>query len=145
MSQRTLFYLIVLVLAGMATILFINVNSLFSAAHQERYVAYNDVKGMDIQRGQLLYTLNFDQQNQIITEINRSIPVGAPGAKPDQALNFSKLIIYRFKGSNLVLIPIRYENDELIYRIPQLKAEGFFKDISQGGLKRLIAETYDHS
>ena len=64
MSQRTLFYLIVLVLAGMATILFINVNSLFSAAHQERYVAYNDVKGMDIQRGQLLYTLNFDRKTR---------------------------------------------------------------------------------
>ena len=145
MSQRSLFILILLVLAGMATILIININSLFSSSRHETYLSYNDVKGMEIEHNRLFYTLNFDQQNQVITAINRAVPIGSAGIKLDPNLNFARLIIYRFNAPNLVLMPIRYVKDELIYRIPRLKEDGYFKDISQGSLKKLISESYDNS
>lgn len=63
-------------------------------------LAYNEVKGMAIESEGKLYTLNFEQQNQVVAALNKkeNIPeiktCGAPG---------EKLIIYRFNAPEWVL------------------------------------------
>lgn len=69
-------------------------------------LAYNDVKGMAVESGGLLYTLNFEQQKRVVAALNRKeqIPViETCGGGMD------KLVIYRFNAPEWVLT---FENAE---------------------------------
>lgn len=64
---------------------------MFKPHPKENILSYHDVRGMAVESNGLLYTLNFEQQNQIIAALNNgeSFPkMYVPTA--------DKLIIYRF-------------------------------------------------
>lgn len=143
-SNKTIVYLTIVVLAAMAIMLGLNMTEIFSQPKNERYIAYNDVRGMAIVHNQIPYTLNFDQQNQVIEYLNLSLPVGKIASNYDKIpMNFSQLIIYRFKAPDITLTPIGYENDDLVFSVPEWKHDGYLKDVSLGNFKNLLAETYD--
>lgn len=144
MSPRIISFMTIVVLFGMAIILLLNLTTLLSPPPIEKYLSFNGVRGMDIQHDNKLYTLNFEQQNQLIAYINESISVGG-GTPKSQAipLNFTKLAIYRFDKPDLVVNPIAYDGDDLVYQATEWNAQGYLKDTTQGSMKELIAGTYD--
>ena len=132
------------VLVAMAVLLAFNLEKIISKPHQAKYIGFNEVRGMAIEHKGLLYTLNFDQQNKVIDNLNLAIPIGKSALAPSkETLNFTKLIIYRFNKADLILLPIQYEGNNLIFSVPEWNKSGYIKDISYGHLKSLLATTYD--
>jgi hypothetical protein len=143
-NNKSIFIMTGVVFLAMAILLAFNLTHVFSNPKVEKYLPFNDVKGTAIEHKGGLYTLNFDQQNSVIEYLNLSIPVGKEALDSHQGpLNFTKLIIYRFNKPDLVITPIQYEGNNLIFSSPEWNHNGYLKDVSYGHLKNLLATTYD--
>jgi|694.fasta_scaffold38217_3 hypothetical protein len=145
MSNRSLIYLTSIVIAAMAFILLVNLVSLFSPAPKETYLAFNDVKGIAVEHKKIPYTLNFEQQNRLIEYLNLSTPSmdTKPPLQGATSLNFDRILIFRFNGPDIILTPLSFLDDNLIYLAPDWNLKGEMQDRSHGKLKSLIAQTYD--
>lgn len=145
MSNRLLISMTLLVLLGMAILLGLNLTAIFSGNRPSNaYLDPNKVRGIAVRHNQLLYTLNFSQQNEVINFINRSNPIAEiiPGKR--QNPNVDKIIIYQFGGAeDLIITPIAYVNNNLIYSTPQWNPNGYLMDVSEGKLQKLLSQTYD--
>ncbi len=145
MSNRIFFYLIMMTLMGIGILFFFNLTPLLGR-HEgpETYLKYNEIRGIAVQHHQLLYTLNFAQQNQLIDLLNHSVKITdftGDIQKPD----IEKIIIYRFRGAeDLVINPISYVDENLVYFIPEWNPNGYLMDISGGQLQTLLSQTYDN-
>lgn len=145
MNNRTLVYLTSLVILGMLVLLALNMTSILTGQPiGQTYLRFNHVRGMAINHDQLLYTLNFSQQNQIIEILNRSVRV--VGVKPGkrQKPDFEKIIVYQFDNKpDLVINPIAYVDKNLVFSVPEWEAEGYLMELSEGDLQDLLSKTYD--
>lgn len=145
MSNRLLVYLTSLVIAGMIVLLSLNLTSIFSGkARNQTYLRYNEVRGMAVKHNNLLYTLNFDQQNQVIDILNHSVRV--LGVKPGkrQPPKIETMIVYQFDDkADLVINPIAYVDGNLVFSVPQWASEGYFMEVSDGALQTLLSQSYD--
>ncbi len=145
MSNRTLVYLTALVILAMLILLGINMGSILTGQPEDQtYLRYNDVRGMAVSHNQLLYTLNFKQQNTIIDILNKAVRTDEIKPGNRQNPNIDKLIIYLFDNKpDLVLNPIAYVDQDLIFSVPQWGENGFLMELSEGRLKQLLSQTYD--
>ncbi|MFI5343323.1 MAG: hypothetical protein ACHQUC_03785, partial [Chlamydiales bacterium] len=109
----------------------------------EPYLKYNQMQGVAVQHNTLLYTLNFQQQTDLVTLLNRSVRV--LGVKPDkhEKPKVEKIIIYQFGKSNVIITPIAYLNGNLVYSAPAWNADNYLMEISDGELQKLLDQTYD--
>ena len=64
------------VLVAMGILLAFNLQQVISKPQQAKYLGLNEVRGMAIEHKGLLYTLNFEQQNTVIENLNIAIPIG---------------------------------------------------------------------
>lgn len=146
MSDRAIYWLTGLVVICMIALLLLNSVPLIWSPPKEKYIKYNDVRGMAIEHHQKLYTLNFQQQNEVIGYINKSIPVPQSSVKNVKSkLDYTKIIIYRFNAPDMILMPIEYNDNNLIFSNPELNPSGLMRDTSRGGLKNVLANTFDPS
>lgn len=136
--------LTIIVVVVMAALILLNMTTIFSHPLHEKYLAYNDVNGIDVEQNGLLWTMNFDQQNKSIEYINRSLSVERSRNADKAELNFTRLIIHRFKEPDIILEPVTYEDNNLIFNVPEWNKNGFLLDTSRGQFKTLISQTYDH-
>ena len=147
MNNRLLLYLTLVVIGCMGIVLIMNFSRIFVERQNQKYLNYNDVRGIALEHNSLLYTLNFEQQNNLIYYFNQALPTTKNNpnqASSSKSLDFSKLIIYRFNSPDLIAIPIAYDAyDNLLFSIPEWNPEGYMRDFSQGSLKYLISTTYD--
>jgi hypothetical protein len=145
MNNRTLFTLTGIVLLGMTILLGLNIKTILTGEPENQtYLKYNQVRGIAVQHKELLYTLNFKQQNQVISILNQSVRV--LGLKPGkrQRPDVAKIIIYQFNEQpDLVITPLVYVDNNLVYSIPQWNPNGDLMEVSEGVLKELLPETYD--
>lgn len=147
MSNRTLIYLTGLVIVGMMVLLAINMGSILTGQPKtEGYLRYNHVRGVAISHNQILYTLNFNQQNRVVEILNRAVKVAgvkpSNGEKPD----FDKLIIYQFdQKADLQITPIAYVDNNLVFSVPEWESGGYLMELSAGDLRRLLSTTYDQT
>lgn len=146
MSNRLLLYMTILVIAGMATLFALNLALILNETTQpQTHLNYNDVKGMAIKHQGLLYTLNFQQQNQVIEILNKSIRISQVNATRQRKIpDFEEIVIYQFEDKpDLIVTPIASINNKLIYSIPEWNQGGYLMEASEGELKRLLPQTYD--
>lgn len=145
MSNRTFLLLTLAVLAGVAILVVLNVSYILTGEPpNEVYLKYNNVRGMAVARNQLLYTLNFEQQNSVIEMLNRSVPIVELKAGQRQKPDIEKLIVYQFENQpDITLTPITYVNGNLVFSVPQWVQGGYLMDLSDGDLQKLLAQTYD--
>lgn len=145
MSNRTIIILTFVVLAGMAILFILNIQTaLTGQTGLQTYVKYNNVRGIAVKQNQLLYTLNFSQQNELIRLLNQSIPVKEIPGGQREPLSVQQIIIYQFEGKpDIILTPIAYVSDDLVFSAPGWSASGYLLDISHGQLKNLLLQTYD--
>lgn len=145
MSQRALIYGTGLVLLGMIILLSLNLASFFSLDPMEAaFIPQNQVRGVAIEQHNLLYTLNFEQQNQLISALNRSVRVW--GVKPDKRVpaEIKKIIIYRFGGQpDLQLTPVAYIDYNLVFSSPEWVQKGYLMELSNGALQQMLSQAYD--
>ena len=145
MTNRTLLYLTLLVLVGIAILFALNMTSILTGQPEDQtYLKYNNVRGMAISHNQLLYTLNFKQQNSVIDILNKAVRV--VGVKPGkrQKPTFERMVVYQFDGQPDVLInPIAYVDKNLVFSIPQWEKDNYLMELSEGDLQQLLSQTYD--
>lgn len=144
MNNRTLFYLTAIVLISMAALLTLNLSSILRGEPlTQDYIRRNHVRGMAVEHHQLLYTLNFQQQNDILDILNRAIRVTEIKGKREEPL-IEKIVIYQFDNQpDLILKPIAYVNDDLVFSIPEWNPDGYLMEVSAGRLHQLLSQTYD--
>lgn len=144
MSNRALFWMTGLVILCIIVLLLINFAPAIWTLNAEKYLKFNDVRGMAVEHNQKLYTLNFDQQTKLIGYFNQSIPVKntiIANAKPK--LEISKIIVYRFDLPDLTIIPIDYMDNNLVYSAPDWNPGGLMKDTSLGAVKNILSQSFD--
>jgi hypothetical protein len=144
MSNTTLFFLTGVVVLCVAALLFLNVFPMFWMPREEKYIKYNDVRGIAVEHKQKLFTLSFDQQNGVIGFLNQSsfVPDSASKDK-NPKLEISKIVIYRFGLPDINIVPIEYNNHNLIFSAPDWNPKGLMQDSSHGALENLLLQTYD--
>ena len=145
MSNRTLVYLTTLVILAMAILLGVNMQSILTGQPENQtYLRYNDVRGMAVNHNQLLYTLNFKQQNTVIDILNEAIRINEIKPGNRQPPNIEQLIIYQFDNKpDIVITPIAYVDQNLVFSAPLWGEDGFLMELSEGRLKELLSQTYD--
>lgn len=160
MNTRTTAIMTVAVLAGFAVILLMNTVSFFGV-EAYKYLSPNMIRGIAVQHNELLYTLNFDQQNRFIGIINRSIPITQAmlekrkaSGQADQEIQ--RVIIYQFNAPDLEVKPVAYVNKlnsapgqddrsplAMAFTVQELAPSGLLEETTPGELKQLFSETYD--
>jgi len=145
MKNRTVFTITLLFFTGIVTLFIMNLSTIFKSHKiNEKYLKYNHVRGMAVEYNNLLYTLNFNQQNDIVEMLNHSVRV--VGVKPDKRKKpeISKIIIYQFEDKpDIIITPIAYINENLVYSAPDWNEDNYLMEINQGRLQKLLAQTYD--
>jgi len=144
MSNRTLNSLVVLLLVGILALFTVNLLPMLYPHSKEKFIGFNDVKGIAVEHNQNLWELNFDQQNQLIDSINHAIQVKKEGSLSKQDFPFQSIVIYRFNGDDVVLKPLGKNGNHLVFSAPQLLAETYLQDMTTGEMQNLIQSTYDH-
>lgn len=158
-GARITYLMIFVVLSGFVIILAMNAANFFGVI-PSRYLSPNDVRGVAVEHNNKLYTLNFDQQNELVDRLNRSIPVGKKLVEKrkinvDHPPEVQKIIIYRFNASDLELIPVAYvskstsimQDDSqnkisLVYSVPEWNENGLLEESTGDELAKLLYSTY---
>ena len=145
MSNRTLISFTALVILGMAILLGLNMNQILTGQPESQtYLNYNEVRGMAISHHQLLYTLNFTQQNKVIGLLNKAVRIAELKATERQPPDFDHLVIYQFNHKpDLIIKPIAYVDQNLIFSVPEWYKDGYLMELSEGDLQQLLSQTYD--
>lgn len=144
-SNRAVFYMTFLVLAAMAALFIINFKGILGGqVISQTYLKPNFVRGMAVKHKQLIYTLNFQQQNQIVDILNQSVKTQQVKPGKQQVPEIEQIIIYQFDGKpDLIITPLAYVDNELIYTNPAWNSNGYMMEVSNGQLQKLLSQTYD--
>lgn len=100
---------------------------------------------MAIEHDGQLFTLNFDQQNQVTDIFNRSIKVGYESyfETKEVSFDYDKLIIYRIDQPDIEMAPVTFINQQLLFRLPEWNPDGLIRETGPGELHTLLSQTYD--
>lgn len=144
MSNRIIFGMTVLVLLGMAILMFFNLGEVLQPVSKGRYLSHNDIRSIAIVHKGKQYILNFDQQNIFIEYFNNAEPIAHQTfPQVTEPFNFESIIISPFKAPSIEISPIAMVGNDIIFSAPNWVPNGFLRDESQGGLKKLIPQTFD--
>lgn len=137
--------MIIGVIFAVILLITLNIVSMFWNPNPDVYITRNDVRGMDIQYKNTLYTLNFAQQNEVIDILNQGVLVAPEVSKNEKKPDFEKLILYRFDKSDIEIVPFNIDNDNnYTFSVSDFSKTKNLKDTSRGTLQELLLETYDH-
>jgi hypothetical protein len=161
MNSRFTLLMTIAVLVGFAVIIMINIAS-FLGIVPSKYISSNDVRGMAVEHHDLLYTLNFEQQNTLVDVFNRSIPVTEAmvesrkmTAIPPIAPQIQRIILYRFSGPDIEIRPVAYvaksssvdaepeEQLTFVFSVPAWNPTGLLEEAASDELYRILSKTYD--
>lgn len=100
MNKRTFAYLATATLVLASLLVFIGLMPTILNPRNQAVLSYNDVRGMAVESQGQLYTLNFEQQNLVVSTLNLK---GEIPPLTTCASTFDKLIIYRFNQPDWVI------------------------------------------
>ena len=160
LGLRLTFIMTTLVLGCFVILLVMNTTALMDIV-PSHYIAPNDVRGMAVLHKDKPYTLNFEQQNAMIKIFNSAIPVGkelVTNYKVNvlNAPDIQKVIIYRFNGPDIEVIPVAYVNEteiktatpnqknfNMVFSVPEWNKKSLLEESTPGGFQNTLNLTYD--
>lgn len=145
MTNRTLVISTSILVASLLLLLGLNLSSILQkSSPTATYLQYDQIRGMDIKYRDSFYTLNFKQQNDIVDIFNQAVRV--VGLKPNkrQKPDIEKIVIYRFGLPDLIVTPVAYVENNLVYSTPEWNEESYLMEMSDGYLRQIITQSYDH-
>jgi hypothetical protein len=142
MDSRTLTYLLILAVAGAALFLLNRSANIFTPARTDTFLSPYDVRGMALVHLGKPYTLNFDQQNFCVSELNRALPINRLRAQSTIALPFEKIVIYRFDQPDIDLPLADLADGTLVFRTNDWAAGGYLTEITGGSLWKMLSQAY---
>lgn len=159
MANKTLYWLTGLLLGSVLILILINMSALFFPSNLKRMLPRDNVRGMAVEYKDKLWTLNFEQQNAIVDIVNSSMPIEKPspieGGKPP----INKIVVYRFNGSDLEIIPLGYIKDSLEFSMTDTESESvekntelkpttspkvkYFREIAPSNIQKILSSAID--
>jgi len=100
--HKAIWVLATFMLVFMACLLFVKMKPIFLKAPDQKIVAFNEVRGASIEKDKVLYTLNFEAQENLIRLLNQ-LELEDFFAEFGKQMDFDRIIIYRFDQPDLVL------------------------------------------
>lgn len=148
------------VIGAFAIIMLMNMAALIGFV-PSRYISPNDVRGIAVQHDNLLYTLNFEQQNTLVDIFNRAIPITKEAAETRKAKeapssDVQKIVIYRFNAPDIEITPVSFVSKSqsavqaqdkqrlnLVFLAPLWNDKGFLEESVGDELHKFLSTTYD--
>lgn len=145
MKNPALVMMTALVLLGVAVLMMLNYAPKISSSQDATATGLPplEVKGMAVVHQGKPFTLNFDQQKLATDAIAKAVKVKKSDFTQSKDLNFDKIIIYRFNAPDLDLIPIQYQEKNLVFEVPSLNTDSYFMELSGGSLQNMINHSFD--
>jgi len=135
-----------LVVFAVFVLLFVNLIPFFSTTPPANFISLNDVRGSAVMHAQKPFTLNFEQQNQLVDYLNRTVTVKKSDySQPDKNLGVQSITIYRFKAPDLEITPIAISDKNVVFSAPEKNPDFYFMDLSAGSLLKLLQSSFDPS
>lgn len=149
------------VLGGFTIIMAMNFAALLGIV-PSKYISPNDVRGMAVEHNNMLYTLNFEQQNALVDIFNRAIPVSKEivDARKTNSANLpevKKIIIYRFNAPDVEITPVAYVAKtssaiktetaghlNIVFSVPLWNPNGYLEEATSDEMQKVLLTTYDH-
>ena len=146
MSSQIVNWMTAAVVAGIFILLAMNLSThLQITGPHEVFIKPGEVKGSSVEHKGKLFTLNFNQQNNLIDYLNTAVPVKK--SDYENAVNkteISKIILVRFNAPDIEITPIGLEGKNLVFSAPTWNNSSYLMDLSGGQLVPLLESTYDH-
>lgn len=145
MKNSTILTMIGAATVGIILLFVINVSQTLSpSAGTIELLDPYDVRGSAVIHKGLPYTLSFDEQSLVVSTAGHPVKVAKKDYPPPYGpFDFEKLIIYRFGKPDLELIPLKYEEENLVFSIPSLNLDGYYMELSGGELRSMIGKAFD--
>lgn len=151
MSNKTLYFLIGLVVFGILLLFSVNLLSHLnislpgsgavntSTNSQQLKINKAQVKAIAVEKEGKIYNLNMKQQTDALSFLDRAEPVDKKDyPEKDPNIGFNRIIIYRYNLPDIVLIPIAYERRNLVFETPILGNQSYMMEFSGGEFTNLI-------
>lgn len=141
MGQKAIYYAIAIIIVGILFLFGMNVPIFFQNKNTQKtqeLFSLENIKGMAIEHKSKLYTLNFNQQTQMVRLLNNN-QLSTYAKKTPEKLDFEKIVVYRFNQPDLEIVPLAFEQSQLLFAVDGK----VFEELSNGKLKQLLTETYD--
>lgn len=97
-----------------------------------------EVKGMSIEKAGKTYTLNQSQQNKALSFINTMVPVDKKDYVKRGVFDFSRIVVYRIDKTSVMLTPVAFSDQDIVFDVPSLNTSSYFLAKSGGELNSLI-------
>lgn len=108
-------------------------------------LSYNAIRGSSLLYKEKLYTLNFKQQNTLISVLNQSHPTERKKKESYTPCSIEKIVLYRFEElPDLTIEPIGFLKDELVFRVLEWNETQDFKENTEGAFRAFLSKIYDH-
>jgi hypothetical protein len=108
---------------------------------KSEFIGYNDVRGSAIVHNGQPFTLNFEQQNSLISSVNSA--TNDTSTKTDSSLPYGPIIIYAFDLPNIEIAALGYADNDLVFSTPSWNEGKPLREHSGGELKVLLKNAYD--
>lgn len=144
MSNKTLTISSLLIILCMAALFAAQFVPTLWVIETQTYATYNGTKGVSIEHQSLPWTLNFDQQNALISALNAGESI-VPGLvkKNTEKFHFGKVTIYQFNKPDIVLTPVSMIDGDIVFQSDQVTETGFLKEGSGGSLMQILSQAFD--
>lgn len=110
----------------------------------ETYSTYDGTRGSAVEHKGKLWTLNFDQQRELISSLDRGHEIGYELIKKDASLfPYNKIVIYQFGKPDIVFTPINYQNGDIVFSAPEILENGYLLAGGSSKLKDLLSQSFD--
>lgn len=143
MNARNAIYATVIIIVLVGLLLLRSSVQIIPENRMNTLLQPNDIRGMEVVYKGLPYTLNFDQQQEMLELINRCIPVTKISASPSLLPSFKKIVIYFFGKPTIELNQADFTENEFYFQAPGLSADGFLMDVSGGRMFQLVESAHD--
>jgi hypothetical protein len=146
MSARLAITMTLTAFLAVFAIAFINgINNLGVASC--RFISPNAIRGMAIEHQGLVYTLNFNQQNDLAEAFNLAIP-STTNIEVLTNSPVSKVVIYRFNASDIYVELLGFSDNSEHSQILVFKNHEWFPGMLSTHVPKdyssMLSNTYDH-
>ncbi len=136
-------YLIILMIAGVVFLLTLNTLPFLMSGKELRHLEHQKIKGTSVSYEGKNYTLNYNQQIELIEGLNAAIPIGKGEFKPKDMPDMGQFeIVFFDETPKLILKPAGVIGNNLVFNIPEWNKEGWIKDVTDGKLLHLLENSH---
>ena len=144
MKNSTVFGLTAIALLAVFTLLVLKLVPSTSEFGTSSVVPESDIRGMAVVHKGLPNTLNFDQQKIATHVLSRSVQVKKSDyPQSAESFPFEKIILYRFNAPDLEILPIQFQENNLVFSIPLIDPQNYYLEQSDGQFKEMISSSFD--